>query len=398
MEHATVIVGVSGGIAAYKAVELVRLLGKLGVDVHVAMTRGATQFVTPLTFSALTKHPVEESVWHLSERGEIGHVVLGHQAKLIVIAPATATTIARLAMGLADDALTALVLASTCPVLLAPAMETNMWTAPATQKNVATLVKTGRYTVIGPESGALASGAQGMGRMSEPDLIAWHAEKALTPQDFAGVHMIVTAGPTREPLDPVRFISNRSSGKMGFAIAERAAMRGAQVTLVHGPVALDPPRGVHAVAVTSAVEMLDSLQALMKRCQVLVMAAAVADYAAQKVAKKKLKKQDLGKKPAIALTQNPDVIATIAKAKKKSTLLVGFAAETNDVEANALKKLRAKGLDLIVANDISAPGVGMDSDDNKVTIYDRRGVVLETERSPKTEIAEALLKTILDRL
>jgi phosphopantothenoylcysteine decarboxylase/phosphopantothenate--cysteine ligase len=398
MANDKVIVGVCGGIAAYKAVELVRLLTKRGVDVHVAMTRGATQFVTPLTFATLSKNAVQESVWELGAHSEIAHVRLGHEARLIVIAPATATTLARLAAGMADDALTAICLSSKCPVLIAPAMETNMWLAPQTQQNVAALVKTGRYQVVGPESGELASGAEGPGRMSEPELIAWHCERLLTPQDFAGINMIVSAGPTRETIDPVRFISNRSSGKMGFAIAGRAALRGANVTLVHGPVALPAPSGVHAVAVTSAAEMLDSLRALIGRCDVLIMAAAVADYAVAKQATKKLKKKDLGPKPALALVQNPDVIGTLSKVKKKHALLVGFAAETHDVEANARKKLSDKDLDLIVANDISRPGVGMDADDNRVTIYDKSGVVLNTDRGPKTAIADALLFAVLPRI
>jgi phosphopantothenoylcysteine decarboxylase/phosphopantothenate--cysteine ligase len=389
-----VIVGVSGGIAAYKAVELVRLLMKRGADVHVAMTRGASEFVTPLTFAALSRHPVENNVWDLSEVGQISHVTLGHAASLIVIAPGTANTIARLAAGMADDALTALVLSSTCPVLLAPAMESNMWRAPQTQRNLKTLVETGRYTIVGPESGDLASGATGVGRMSEPAQIAWHAERLLTPQDLKGKSIVVTAGPTREALDPVRYISNRSSGKMGFAIAERAAFRGAKVTLVHGPVSLDVPHGVQALPITSAEDMLASLRVL--KCDVLIMAAAVADYRAAKPAKKKLKKKDLGSNPSLALTENPDVIASIAKLKRK-TLLVGFAAETHDVEENARKKLAKKGLDLIVANDVSAAGIGMDSDDNRITVYDETGVVLQTEVETKAAIAEQLLTLIASR-
>ncbi len=394
MVSGKVIVGVCGGIAAYKAVELVRQLMKRGADVHVAMTRGASEFVTPLTFASLSRHPVENNVWDLSASGEISHVTLGHAASLIVIAPGTANTIARLAAGMADDALTAMVLSSTCPVLLAPAMESNMWLAPQTKRNIKTLVDTGRYTIVGPDSGDLASGATGVGRMSEPAQIAWHAERLLTPQDLNGKTIVVTAGPTREALDPVRYISNRSSGKMGFAIAERAAFRGAKVTLVHGPVSLKTPHGVSALPVTSAEEMLASLRAL--KCDVLIMAAAVADYRAAKPAKKKLKKKDLGSKPSIALSENPDVIATIAKTKRK-TLLVGFAAETNDVEENARKKLTKKGLDLIVANDVSAAGIGMDADDNRITVYDETGVVLQTEVETKAAIADRLLTLIAAR-
>ncbi len=380
---AEIVVGVSGGIAAYKAAELVRALRKAGHGVTVAMTEAAEQFIKPLTLSALSGRPVVDDVWRMSDQGKIEHVELGKRASLIVIAPATADLIARLHAGRANDALTALVLSSRCPVLLAPAMESDMWTADATQRNVAWLAKTKRFHFIGPESGALASGHSGVGRMSEPAAIAAACESFLVAQDLGGLRFVVSAGPTREPLDPVRFLTNRSSGKMGFAIAERAAARGAKVTLVAGPVALKTPPRVDRLDVETAAQMLAALEKALPKADALIMAAAVADYTPEKPATAKLKKAKLGSHPKIALKETPDLLMSLAKHKKKK-LFVGFAAETNNVADNARQKLARKGLDLIVANDVSKPGIGFDSDENAATIYDKKGEVEVLARADKT--------------
>jgi phosphopantothenoylcysteine decarboxylase / phosphopantothenate---cysteine ligase len=397
LQHKLIIVGVSGGISAYKTPDLVRRLAKAGATVRVVLTESAKRFVTPLTMTTVSGHKAIEDVWELSKDGDVGHVHIGNDASLIVIAPATAHTIARLAAGFGDDALCTLVLSSHCPVLLAPAMETEMWEQKTTQRNVAFLRETGRFFFIGPDAGALASGKEGLGRMTEPDEIYHTAASMLSPHPLAGKTVVVTAGPTREALDPIRYLSNRSSGKMGYAIAELAARQGARTHLVHGPVSLKTPHGVLPHPVQSANEMLETMRDIVPKADVLIMAAAVADYAPKKRAQKKLKKKDLGASPRIDLAENPDIVATLAK-KKGKTLFIGFAAETNDVEQNALGKLAKKGLDLIVANDVSEPGVGMDEDENRVSIYDARGLVLSTEKRPKTEIAEMILAEARARL
>ena len=392
-----IVVAISGGIAAYKSAELVRALVQRGHAVTVAMTAGAREFVAPLTFAALSGRPVLTDVWRMSDQGTIVHVDTGKRAALIVVAPATADLIARLHAGQANDAPTALVLSSICPVLIAPAMESDMWNAAATRRNVGWLAAQTRFHFIGPDSGALASGHSGPGRMSEPQAIAAAAEALLTPGDLTGCHLVITAGPTREPLDPVRFLTNRSSGKMGFVLAERAAQRGAQVTLIAGPVSLPTPAAVTRINIETAADMLAALQIAVPQAHALLMAAAVCDYAPQTRAATKLKKDKLGHAPTLSLVETPDLLKTL-RPLKGQTVFVGFAAETNDVASNAQRKLAAKGLDLIVANDVSQPGIGFDSDDNAATIFDATHLVRDIPRTSKRALADAILDELRVRL
>lgn len=388
-----VVLGVTGGIAAYKACELTSRLRKAGAQVYVIMTKNACQFVAPLTFETLSNHPVATDTFARPETWEVEHVALAKRADVFVIAPATANILAKMACGLADDMLSTTVLATRAPVLVAPAMNTGMWDNPATQENVKRLRQRGVH-FIGPEGGFLACGDTGAGRMSEPKDIFDAIEKLLAmQQDLAGLSVLVTAGPTQERLDPVRFITNRSSGKMGYAIAGAAAARGASVTLVTGPTSLPIPQGVNAVRILSTQELYGQMLALCPKMDVVIQAAAPADFTPETVADQKIKKQ--GNEPlVIRLAQTPDVAAAVGKAKIEGQTLVGFAAETNDVLQNAQKKLAKKNLDLIVANDVTAPGAGFDVDTNVVTFVTKDGL----EKLPmmkKTEVADELLDRIL---
>lgn len=388
-----VVLGVTGGIAAYKACELTSRLRKAGAQVYVIMTKNACQFVAPLTFETLSNHPVATDTFVRPETWEVEHVALAKRADVFVIAPATANILAKMACGLADDMLSTTVLATRAPVLVAPAMNTGMWDNPATQENVKRLRQRGVH-FIGPEGGFLACGDTGAGRMSEPKDIFDAIEKLLAmQQDLAGLSVLVTAGPTQERLDPVRFITNRSSGKMGYAIAGAAAARGASVTLVTGPTSLPIPQGVNAVRILSTQELYGQMLALCPKMDVVIQAAAPADFTPETVADQKIKKQ--GNEPlVIRLAQTPDVAAAVGKAKIEGQTLVGFAAETNDVLQNAQKKLAKKNLDLIVVNDVTAPGAGFDVDTNVVTFVTKDGL----EKLPmmkKTEVADELLDRIL---
>ena len=388
-----VVLGVTGGIAAYKACELTSRLRKAGAQVYVIMTKNACQFVAPLTFETLSNHPVATDTFARPETWEVEHVALAKRADVFVIAPATANILAKMACGLADDMLSTTVLATRAPVLVAPAMNTGMWDNPATQENVERLQQRGVH-FIGPEGGFLACGDTGAGRMSEPKDIFDAIEKLLAmQQDLAGLSVLVTAGPTQERLDPVRFITNRSSGKMGYAIAAAAAARGASVTLVTGPTSLPIPQGVNAVRILSTQELYDQMLALCPKMDVVIQAAAPADFTPETVADQKIKKQ--GNEPlVIRLTQTPDVAAAVGKTKKEGQTLVGFAAETNDVLKNAQKKLAKKNLDLIVANDVTAPGAGFDVDTNIVTFVTQDGLE-KLPKMKKAEVADALLDRIL---
>lgn len=388
-----VVLGVTGGIAAYKACELTSRLRKAGAQVYVIMTKNACQFVAPLTFETLSNHPVATDTFARPETWEVEHVALAKRADVFVIAPATANILAKMACGLADDMLSTTVLATRAPVLVAPAMNTGMWDNPATQENVERLQQRGVH-FIGPEGGFLACGDTGAGRMSEPKDIFDAIEKLLAmQQDLAGLSVLVTAGPTQERLDPVRFITNRSSGKMGYAIAAAAAARGASVTLVTGPTSLPIPQGVNAVRILSTQELYDQMLALCPKMDVVIQAAAPADFTPETVADQKIKKQ--GNEPlVIRLTQTPDVAAAVGKTKKEGQTLVGFAAETNDVLQNAQKKLAKKNLDLIVANDVTAPGAGFDVDTNIVTFVTQDGLE-KLPKMKKAEVADALLDRIL---
>ena len=396
LKGATIVVGVTGGIAAYKAAELVRLLDKAGAHVEVAMTAAAQKFVGPMTFQALTRRPVFTDLWNLTEEATIGHIQLADRADLVIIAPASANAIARLAAGQADDPVAAIVLATRAPVLVAPAMNVNMWSHPITETNVLKLVDTAGYHVVGPGDGFLACRWTGPGRLAEPADIVEAAAHVLSSQDLAGVKIVVTAGPTYEAIDPVRFVGNRSSGKMGVAIAAAAQRRGARVTLVLGPSAVPPPVGVTTMNVENATQLQWALGDAVKDADVVVMTAAVADYRPAKEEKQKIKRGELGDKARIELVQNPDLLAELGKTRgtKTTPLLVGFAAETDDVIGNAEKKLATKRCDLVVANDVSEPGSGFAVDTNRVTLVDKSGAI-EVPRGTKPAVAHRILDHVV---
>ena len=389
------VVGVAGGIAAYKAAELVRLLDKAGATVDVAMTPRAQHFITPLTFQALTRRPVFTDLFSTTEEATIGHIQLADAADLVVIAPASADLCARLAAGMADDAVTAITLATRAPVLLAPSMNVNMWNHVLTQRNLATLCDVAKYQVVAPGEGFLACGWTGPGRLAEPAEILEAMAHVLSTQDLAGVKLVVTAGPTYEAIDPVRFVGNRSSGKMGAAIAAAAQRRGADVRLIFGPSGVAAPVGVQTSHVESAAQLGWALENAVKDADVVVMTAAVADFRPAKVADQKIKR-GANKHMAIELVANPDLLAGLGKARKgKHPLLVGFAAETQDVVANAQAKLVTKGCDLVVANDVSEPGAGFAVDTNHVQLVDARGVT-DVPSASKAEVAHRILDKIVE--
>ena len=394
LEGKNVVLGVTGGIAAYKACELCSRLRKSGAQVYVIMTKNACEFVAPLTFETLSNHPVVTDTFKRPDTWEVEHVALAKRADLFVIAPATANIMAKMACGIADDMLSTTVLATRAPVLIAPAMNTGMWENIATRENAETLKRRGVH-FIGPEGGFLACGDNGAGRMSEAKDIFEAAEKILSAaQDLAGLRLLVTAGPTQEKLDPVRYITNRSSGKMGYAIAEAAAARGARVTLVAGPTNLDVPAGVQGVKILSTQDLYDEMMNLCEEQDIIIQAAAPADFTPDQVADQKIKKQGDGNL-IISLKQTPDVAAAVGKKKKPGQTLVGFAAETNDVLENAQGKLVKKNLDMIVANDVTAPGAGFDVDTNIVTFVTNEG--METlSCMKKRQVADELLNRVLN--
>jgi len=387
----TVVLGVTGGIACYKAVELVRMLVRDGFVVQVIMTRGAMEFVTPLTFQTLSGRPVASETFNLTQESEIGHINLADSADLFVIAPATANVIAKMAAGIADDLLTTVVLATQAPVLVAPAMNIHMYENPLVQENIRKLRRVG-YHFIEPAEGYLACGYEGKGRLPEPEKIFETIKQLLKKKDLAGERFLITAGPSREPLDPVRYISNRSSGKMGYALARAALLRGAEVVLVSGPTALEPPFGARTISVTSAAEMRRAVLEEFPQCTAVIMAAAVADYHAAEIAPRKIKRE---KGPLqLRLEPNPDILKELA-ARKNGKLMVGFAAETEELAANAMKKLRAKNLDMIVANDVTQEGGGFDGDTNIATIIDRGGAARTLPLMTKDELANRIYDHLL---
>lgn len=393
LEGKTVVLGVTGGIAAYKACELTSRLRKAGAQVYVIMTKNACQFVAPLTFETLSNHPAVTDTFARPSTWEVEHIALAKRADVFVIAPATANILAKMVHGIADDMLSTTVLATRAPILAAPAMNTGMWENAATQENVKLLSARG-VRFVGPEGGFLACGDTGAGRMSEPaQIFDAIAETLLPRQDMRGLRVVVTAGPTVEKIDPVRYISNRSSGKMGYAIAEAAARRGADVTLVTGPTRLEIPHGVKAVSIQSTQELLEAMTACCPDADVVIQAAAPADFTPAAVADQKIKKQGDGDLVLI-LRQTPDVAAQVGKMKRPGQTLVGFAAETNDVLQNAEGKLAKKNLDMIVANDVTAPGAGFDVDTNIVTFVTRNGQ--ETLPClPKKLVADELLDRVM---
>lgn len=385
-----VALGVSGGIAAYKACEIVRRLTDGGAAVQVLMTRNAERFITPLTLQALSGRRVWTDAWDTADDETIRHIELTRGLDAFVVAPATANVLAKMAHGIADDLLSTFYLAVTAPVLVAPAMNTRMWLHPATQDALATLRSRG-VAVVDPESGWLAERETGVGRLASPESIADAAlHAARRGRSLEGKRIVVTAGPTRAPLDPVRYLSNGSSGKMGYAIAAAAARRGADVAIVSGPVDLPVPFGARIARVTTAHEMRDAVLAEREGCAAIFMVAAVFDYAPAE-APRKIKKT--GSPLTLVLEEGPDILAELGRSKGRE-VLVGFAAETHDVVANAAAKLAAKNVDFVVANDISAPGLGIGSDRNAVTILGRDGSTLSVPEASKAEIADAILDRV----
>lgn len=399
-----VLLGVSGGIAAYKAPELVRALVKRGARVDVVMTPNAAQFVAPLSLQAVSKNPVLIDTFDRKGRAEVKHIALADAADLAVIAPATANVIGKLAHGIADDALTTVFLAVRCPSLLAPAMNEHMWRNPAVRESVEKLVRWG-WRLTGPEEGFLAEGYSGVGRMSEPDAIADALASLskkgitrsgkITKRSLAGTRVLVNAGPTREHLDAVRFLSNPSSGRMGFAVAAEAKARGARVTLVTGPVEIEAPQGVDLVRVTTAEEMLAACKKAFAKAEIFIATAAVSDFKPAARVRGKVKKNETDL--MVELERTPDVLATLA-AKKGKRFVVGFAAETDDVIGYARKKLVKKNLDLVVANDVGKPGRGFGVPDNLVHLVFPTGKPIDVGPAPKEEIAAFLWDEITARL
>ena len=388
-----IVLGVTGGIAVYKACELLRLLQKRGIDVFVVMTQNACRFVAPLTFETLSGHPVAVDTFDRPQTWEVEHIALAKRADLFLIAPATANIMGKMACGIADDMLSTTVMATRAPVLVAPAMNTGMWENAAVQQNVKTLRARG-VEIVAPVSGHLACGDNGAGKLEDVAVIAERACVLLfAKKDMEGLRVMVTAGPSREALDPVRYISNRSSGKMGYAIALAAQKRGAEVTLLSGPVAIEAPQGVKLVPFTTTQELLDRASELAQEQDLLIQAAAPADYRAKEVAPQKIKKQG-GEPMTFTLVENPDVAATLGKAKRSGQDFVGFAAETNDVLAHARDKLARKNLDMIVANDVTRPGAGFDVDTNIVTLITKDGQEALPMMS-KAEVAQRILDRAL---
>ena len=388
-----IVLGVTGGIAAYKAAEVVSRLRKMGASVHVIMTENARQFITPLTLETLSGNPVVYDTFERPATWEVEHIALAKRAEVFVIAPATANILAKMACGIADDMLSTTVLATKAPVLVAPAMNTGMWTAPATRQNVETLRQRG-VCFVGPEAGFLACGDEGSGRMSEPAAIVEAIEAILCPRwDMEGLRVMVTAGGTRERLDPVRYIGNDSSGKMGFALAEAARARGAEVTLVCGHTTAKRPEGIPVTEVESTCELYDAVLERAAEQDVIIQAAAPADYRPAHPSAQKIKKQ-AGEGITLELVENPDIAAAVGAAKRPGQTLVGFAAETEHLLDNARRKLDRKNLDMIVANDVSRPGAGFNVDTNIATLLTRSGAV-ECPLQSKQALAERILDEIM---
>lgn len=387
-----ILLGLTGGIACYKSAELVRLLVREGADVHVLMTPAAQQFLTPLTLQSLSGNSVATDLFSLSEELHVGHIRLADLADAYLIAPATADVVAKLAHGNADDVVTTVALATRAPLLVAPSMNVNMYEHPAVQENLERLARRG-VRVIPAAEGELACGWHGKGRLAEPPVLLAEVERAVTPPVFAEERIVVTAGPTREFLDPVRFLTNRSSGKMGFALAAAAWRRGAEVTLVSGPVSLPTPHGVARRNVVSAADMYEAVADEFSRATMIVMCAAVADYRPAVCRPTKVKKQSKGW--TLELQPTIDILASL-KPQKGNRFVVGFAAETDQVEEFGREKLERKGLDLVVANDVSRPEAGMEADMNAAILLDRFGGRIELPLMNKADLAEAILDRIAE--
>lgn len=387
-----ILLGISGGIAAYKCAELTRRLIERGAQVQVVMTKAAKEFITPLTMQAVSGRPVSDSLLDPAAEASMGHIELAKWADLVLLAPATADLIARMSAGMGNDLLTTLVLATDSPVAVSPAMNQQMYRNVATQENIATLARRGMH-IWGPAAGEQACGDVGPGRMLEPMQLVHLCEQFFQPKLLAGKSVLITAGPTREAIDPVRYISNHSSGKMGFALANAAAQLGAKVTLVSGPVSLNTPAGVERINVASAQEMYDAVMAHAPSHDAFISCAAVADYRPENVASQKLKKTENNDQMTINMIKNPDIVATVANMTEQRPFTVGFAAETNDVETYARGKLVKKNLDMICANDVSVEGQGFNSNDNAITLFWPEG-----EQALALESKEALSFRILEKM
>lgn len=386
-----ILLGVTGGIAAYKAVEIVSRLRKAGAAVHVIMTEGATKFVAPLTFREISGNPVVHTMWDEPKTWNVEHIALAQWADCFVIAPATANMIGKIASGIADDMLSTTAMAATSPVMIAPAMNTNMYHNPITQQNMAKLHQLG-YHIIEPAAGMLACGIEGVGRLPEPVVVVEAIQALFAAQsDLKSKKVLVTAGGTREPIDPVRYIGNRSSGKMGYALAEAAVKRGAQVVLVSGPVSLTPPVGVQFIPVETAQEMRAAVLAEFADSDIVIKAAAVADYRVACQASQKIKKT--GDTLSLVLEKNPDILAELGRIKTQQ-ILVGFAAETENLIAHAAEKLQRKNADLIVANDVTLQGAGFNADTNIVKLLYKDGNVEELPQMAKKELADVIFDKI----
>ncbi|SDW02310.1 phosphopantothenoylcysteine decarboxylase / phosphopantothenate--cysteine ligase [Marininema mesophilum] len=397
MKGKRIVVGVSGGIAAFKAAGLVSKLAQTGAEVRVILTESATRFVTPLTFQTLSRHHVSVDTFDEQDPWKVTHIDLADHADLFIIAPATANVLGKAAHGIGDDMLTTTLLATKAPIMVAPAMNVHMYENPIVQENMAKLARLG-WHFIEPGSGQLACGYVGRGRMEEPETIVMAVEDFFRGQDTAkaltGKRVLITAGPTREAIDPVRYLTNRSSGKMGYVLAEAAVEAGASVTLVSGPTALPSPQGVQRVNVTTAEEMYDAVMGRLNEADIIIKSAAVADYQPENVATQKLKK--VGKEMVLRLVRTKDIAADIGK-RKEGQFFVGFAAETENVAEHAREKLARKGMDLIVANDVSTPGAGFDGDMNTVRVYDGEGEVLHLPLVSKKEVARRIVDLISER-
>ncbi len=389
LDGKTIVLGVSGGIAAYKAAEIVRLLVKAGAVVRVVMTRGACEFITPLTLQTLSGNPVSTSLFDLTQESQIGHIELADSADLVLVAPATANLIGKLAHGLADDLLTTILLATRAPIVLAPAMNVHMYENAAVRDNLAIVAKRG-VRIVDPGVGSLACGYEGPGRLPEPALIVEEAVRVVGVADLAGEKVLVTAGPNREPLDPVRFLSNRSSGRMGYALASAAWRRGADVVLVAGPTSLPDPHGVRMLHVGTAAEMHEAVSREAKGASVLLMAAAVADFRPKSVAAQKIKKTK--GKYVVELERTVDILGEL-RSSRSPRIVVGFAAETENVVENAERKLREKKLDLIVANDVSREDAGFEAPTNAVTLIDA-----DSREELALASKESIADSVLDRV
>lgn len=402
LNHKKIILGVSGGIAAYKACELVRRLQDQGADVHVVLTQAAQKFVTPLSFQALSQNAVHTNLFDLTEESQMGHIQLADEADLVLIAPTSADLLAKMSIGMADDLLTTLILVTRAPVFLVPAMNVNMWEKSIVQENIQKLQEQ-NFQVLEPAEGNLACGWQGKGRLPEvPEIVSWLQERFgeieeqkthdLEGVSLQGKRVLINAGPTREFYDPVRFLSNPSSGKMGFALAREAQRRGAQVTLVAGPVQLETPKGVQRLDVVSAEQMLAACEKYFEDADIFIATAAVADYRFKEVRSHKMKKSHQSLQ--FELEANPDILKTLAKKKKTEQCIVGFAAETEELKSNASKKLKEKNLDLIIVNDVSNAQIGFASDKNQVVMIDKNGQEWPSSLADKRHIASEILDKI----